>query len=179
MNTEIWKSVKGYEGHYEVSSFGRVKSMPRFKKARNGALTHPIKERILRQAKTKDGYYCVVLCKDSNPVTFRTHRIIAQAFIKNPKGKPQVNHKDRNRLNNSVDNLEWCTDSENIVHGLKNRPCRANGNNANNVKLTKDQVLSIRALHKAGCTTYSLAKQFNVHNSNIGYIVNRKSWKHI
>lgn len=103
--TEIWKDVSGYEGLYQVSNHGRVKRL--FK---NG------KENVLSGKKDKDGYVEVILSVNQRKKFFRLHRLVADVFIPNPENKPQINHKDRNKQNNSADNLEWATGSENVFH---------------------------------------------------------------
>ena len=103
--TEVWKDVLGYEGLYQVSSLGRVKRLHK-----NG------KENILTGKKDKDGYTEIILSKSRKKKYFRLHRIVADAFIPNPANKPQINHKDRDKQNNTVANLEWVTGSENVLH---------------------------------------------------------------
>lgn len=99
---EVWKDIKGYEGLYQVSNEGRVKSF-----YTNKILTPLV----------YDGYERVRLYKDKNWSTQRVHRLVANAFIPNPKNKPQINHLDENRSNNRVENLEWCTPKENCDYG--------------------------------------------------------------
>lgn len=99
---EIWKPIKGYEGLYEVSNLGRVKSFPR-----KG--NHYKEPTILKQSKYKSGYMYVNLNKNRQGKKYKIHRLVAQEFIPNPNKFPQVNHKDENKENNCVDNLEWCT----------------------------------------------------------------------
>ena len=111
---EVWKSVKGYEGLYKVSNLGRVKSIPRPKTT--GGILKPFK-----RAK----YLSVDLRKINKRKTFQVHRMVAEAFIPNPNNLEQVNHKDGNKLNNVVDNLEWCTCSENVKHAYKNQLMKA------------------------------------------------------
>lgn len=113
---EVWKDVKGYENLYEVSNLGRVKSKDRFT---TGNRNRKLKGKILIQCKNNLGYCIVYLCKDGKPKTTRVHRIVAGAFIENPTNKPYINHKDGNPQNNNVDNLEWCTQKENIHHAFK------------------------------------------------------------
>ena len=102
---EIWKDKKGYEGHYQVSNWGRVKSI-KFGK-----------EKILKLIKDKDGYLQVTLCKNNIKKVYKVHRLVAEAFIDNTDNLPQVNHKDENKLNNNVDNLEWCDRLYNVRYG--------------------------------------------------------------
>ena len=102
---EIWKPIKGYEGLYEVSNFGRIKSL-KFGK-----------ERIIKGSKDKYGYLQVGLSKNNKSKTFKVHRLVAEAFIDNTDNLPQVNHKDENPSNNVVSNLEWCDAKYNCNYG--------------------------------------------------------------
>ena len=104
----IWKDIKGYEGLYEVSNTGYIKSL-QFKK--------PF---IKKFNKNHQGYLSVSLYKDNENKLVKVHRVVAEAFISNPENKPQVNHKDGNKANNCVENLEWVTASENIKHSYAN-----------------------------------------------------------
>ena len=101
---EVWKDIKGYEGLYQVSNLGRVKSFP--KKTYS-------KERILTNIVNVDGYNVVDLCKDGKAKRQRVARLVAIAFVPNPEDKPQVGHKDESRTNDAADNLEWVTAKEN------------------------------------------------------------------
>ena len=104
MMEEIWKDVVGYEGLYEVSNLGRVR--------RDG--------KILKPTKIKNGYLYVGLHKNGIQKTVRVHRLVASAFIPNPQNLPCVNHKDEDKTNNAVDNLEWCTSQYNANYGTRN-----------------------------------------------------------
>ena len=108
---EQWKPIKGYEGLYEVSNLGRVKSIPR-----NG--TKKV-ERILKQYFDRYGYLYVALSKTTKK-KHKVHRLVTQTFIPNPKNKPQVNHINGDKTDNRVENLEWCTGSENQSHSINN-----------------------------------------------------------
>lgn len=114
MTEEIWRSIDGYEGLYEVSNTGLIRSLDRFVGNRNR-----IKGKILSIRIEKDGYCSVALSKDGKIKRYKIHRLVAQAFIPNPEGLPQVNHKDENKTNNNVDNLEWCTSKYNINYGSR------------------------------------------------------------
>lgn len=104
---EEWRPIKGYEGLYEVSNMGRVKSL------------HFDKEIIRKQVERTNGYMEVNLSKDGTTNVKVVHRLVAIAFIKNPNNYECVNHKDGNKKNNTVDNLEWCTAKENTHHAIK------------------------------------------------------------
>ena len=115
---EIWKDVVGYEGLYQVSNMGRVRSLTRKVKIQNTN-----KNRIFRGSikagcyELKNGYHVVSLYKNGKSKRFFTHRLVAVAFLENPLNLPQVNHKDENKKNNSVDNLEWCNAKYNTNYG--------------------------------------------------------------
>lgn len=116
---EIWKPIFGFEGWYEVSNFGRVKSLSRKCKSIHGERIVP--ERIMKFDKTADGYYQVHLSKNGERVRFKVHRLVAMAFIPNPLNLPQINHKDCNPANNCVWNLEWCDQTYNNNYGERNK----------------------------------------------------------
>lgn len=113
MNDEIWKDVPNYEGLYQVSSFGGIKSLDRLD-GRN----HRIKGVVMSPAIGHHGYYGVRLFKQGKGKSFMLHRLIASAFL-GEEPNLDVNHKDGNKTNNTIDNLEWCTRSENLNHAYK------------------------------------------------------------
>jgi hypothetical protein len=114
-NYEIWRDIPGYEGYYQVSNFGRVKSLSR--KVYNRGGFHISKEKILKQQLRKDRYFNVHLLKEGIVKIFFVHRLVALAFLPNPNQLPDINHKDENPSNNCVDNLEWCTEKYNMNYG--------------------------------------------------------------
>lgn len=101
---EIWKEILGYERTYEVSNFGRVRNI------RTG--------KILKPTNDKDGYLQLVLSKNGTRKTVKVHRLVAYAFLPNPQNLPQINHKDEDKTNNKVDNLEWCDSKYNNNYSL-------------------------------------------------------------
>ncbi len=111
---EIWKDIKEYEGLYQVSNMGRVKSLKR-----KDASGHLLNERLLSIAVTHSGYKYVGFYKDNQGKKFKVHRLVAQAFIPNPSDYPQVNHIDEDKTNNCVNNLEWCSAKYNANYGTK------------------------------------------------------------
>lgn len=117
---EVWKDVVGYEGYYMVSNLGRVKSL-RFR--------HIMREQLMTVSKRPDGYMSVGLSKDGVHITKTVHRLVATAFLENPNNLEMINHKDEDRSNNSVDNLEWCTRGYNQTYSLKLHPERNFGEN--------------------------------------------------
>ena len=111
MKNEEWRDVVGYEGLYQVSSEGRVKSLKR--KGRR-------KERILKHQIDRNGYLRLNLCAGGKSRLLFVHRLVCQAFHENPDNNPCVNHIDENKTNNAARNLEWCTYEENNNHGTRN-----------------------------------------------------------
>ena len=107
---EIWKDIEGFEGLYQVSNLGRTKSLN---------YNHTKKEKILKPSLNEKGYLLVNLYKEGKGRSYLVHRLVAQAFIPNPEDKPQVNHKDEDKTNNKVENLEWVTSKENINYGTR------------------------------------------------------------
>lgn len=113
--TEIWKDIQGYEGFYQISNLGNVKSLERVIDKGNGILQHR-KERIMNKRESVDGYYIAKLNVNKKSKSIAIHILVARHFIDNPNNYPEVNHKDCNRKNNQVDNLEWCTHQQNVEH---------------------------------------------------------------
>lgn len=113
---EIWKDVKEYEGLYQVSNYGRVKSISYFNHANKKS--YP-RNKILKPLKNEKGYLRIDLAKNGKSKKVRIHRLVAQTFISNPNNYQEVNHIDGNKQNNRVDNLEWCTHSYNMKHAVK------------------------------------------------------------
>ena len=167
MNEERWLPVVGYERWYEVSNLGRIR------RSAPGMATHI--GRIRKQSRTWRGYMYVKLCKDGvKSSSMRIHRIVARSFIgKCPYGK-EVNHKDGNKENNSLSNLEYVTNAENARHAAING-LRARGEEHCCAKLTEKKVLSIREEAKI-TTRRALAEKYHVCIGTIGVVCRRESW---
>jgi hypothetical protein len=182
MDKEIWKDIKGFEGLYQVSSFGRVKSLTRKVKSGNNALK-PIPEVILKFKINKDGYCVIRPSKDGKHYDKFVHRVVAEAFILNPENKPHVNHKWGNKKDNRAVALEWNTQSENELHafrtGLKEG---RKGSQHHGAKLNESQVKEIKSLYKGrgkGLSQQKIADKFGIGNVQVSRIINDQRWTHI
>lgn len=112
MLIEIWKDIKDYEGLYQVSNLGNIRSLDRVVTNYRGSFIKKGKPKSL--CNLTKGYKGVLLCKDGIQKVHKVHRLVAEAFIPNPENLPQVNHRDEDKTNNSVSNLEWCDNEYNI-----------------------------------------------------------------
>ena len=158
---EIWKDIEGFEGKYQISNKGNVRN----------------NTKLMVPQKTKFGYLKIRLSKNNIAKGYFMHRLVAKSFISNPNNKPQVNHKNGDKLNNTADNLEWMTQAENNKHaydaGLKPNKI---GTNNSNCKLTEADVINIRNSNKS---PKELAVIYNMSRNNIVDILNKKRWSHI
>ena len=120
MNMRKWKTIEGFKD-YEVSNIGEVRALPRYVevKGKTGNYMATRGGKMLKQTRNPLGYYYVGLCRDGKVYHFFVHRLVASAFIPNPRNVPQVNHLDENPSNNRADNLEWCTPKENSCYGTR------------------------------------------------------------
>lgn len=177
---ELWKDIKGYEGCYQVSNLGRIKSLDRMTNNQYGE--YFMKGRILKNSIIKDKGYCRVSLNNGNgKISKRVHRLVAEAFIPNPENKPEVNHKDGNKLNNCVSNLEWCTNKENIEHSIRTglkKHC--NGCSNSSSKFTEEDIIFIRKNYKKRDPMYggvTLARRYSCCPQTIYDIVTKKHYK--
>ena len=168
-NGEIFKPID-LNPKYSVSNFGRV---------RNNKTNKILSPRNLQ------GYQRVAFYVDGKQTDFRIHRLVAKAFILSPENKPQVNHINGNKSDNHVNNLEWCTNGENVRHALRtglidprNISLAVRGEKHPRAKLSEKQVMEIKKKLKYR-TGLSLAKEYNVTPSLISLIRNNKKWSHI
>lgn len=169
---EIWKDIPGYDGVYQVSNLGRVKSF------KHG------KTRIMKSCDNSRGYLAIQLQKDGITKHHNIHRLVASAFF--GQSDKQINHKDFDRSNNKLENLEYCTQKENSKHALDNgrkgifRTGDVIGSNNKNSKLKDNDILIIRTIRKVSdITNTQIAKLFDVSQSTIGAILKSRTWKHI
>lgn len=119
---EEWRDIPGYDGYYQISNQGRVRSKDRYARVCGGG-QRLVKGRVMALTKATNGYPMINLSYKRVLSHHLVHRLVAQAFIPNPNNYPQVNHKDENITNNCVDNLEWCTAKYNANYGTRNQRC--------------------------------------------------------
>lgn len=174
MEQEIFKSVKGYEGVYEISNWGRLKSLP--KRCRG----HNTGETFLKLVLNK-GYFRVNLLKHSVRQTVRIHVLVATYFCFHPKGCTVVNHLNTIKTDNYYKNLEWTTYGGNTRHAVLNgcwHPRK--GEECYLSKLKEESVIKIRGLWEVGgLTKTEIGKSFKVHRQTVADIISRRLWKHI
>lgn len=169
---EIWKDIAGYDGAYQVSNLGRVKSMPRI-------IVRPIgtcmtKERIIKTYRLKGGYVNVMLRHDGKSINHNVHRLVAEAFI--PNKNPEydcINHKDGDKTNNCVENLEWCNHSLNCLHAYDNGMSKKAG------KLTDEQVREVRSRISNGEKIIDIANRMNVRKRIISNIKHHQTYNRV
>ena len=161
---EEWRDIRGYEGKYQVSNLGRVKSL----KDTHGNY----REKILKPRNSHE-YLSVVLCKNSKSKTYTIHRLVAMHFIENPNNYPEVNHKDENKQNNRVENLEWCDRKYNCNYGTYNKRLSEKRKDYKHTKETKKRMSEKRkgsknpASRKVQCIT--TGKKFNTRKEASEY----------
>lgn len=173
--SEFWLAIVDYEGMYEVSNLGRVKSLDRVD-SRGWA----IKGRIMKMFLNRAGYFKVQLFCNGKPSTRLVSRLVAQAFISNPENKPTVNHLNGNKASNVVENLEWATHEENSKHAVATglRPPNRGIKNGQS-KLTPALIHRARTLNEVGHGQRKIAKLFGVSKSCIASALKGTNWKHL
>lgn len=162
--TEIWRDIDGYEGLYQVSNFGRVKSF-----WRGG--------RILKPNLNRCGYLQVTLCCGGKQKHMYVHRLVAQAFVPNPESKCEVNHIDGDKTDNRAENLEWSTAFENMRHAYATGLQSAlQGEEHSNAKLANEQVRYVRE-NPDNLSGRELARRFNVNPQTISDVQRGKKYR--
>jgi hypothetical protein len=170
------KSVRGYEGIYEVSIYGNIFSLKR-----RDRMGRRIEGKQLSPSILSMGYPGVTLCNNGKEKKALVHRLVAEAFLENPDELPQVNHKDGNKENNHLENLEWVSSKQNIAHSIEmGLKVTAVGERASKAKLTESDVIKIRELLKnSDLSLRAIARNYNVHHKTIANIRDNKNWTHI
>ena len=181
---ECWVDIPNYDGYYQVSNYGKVRSLDRVITEKTGK-TQTLKGRILKPRINRGGYYYVGLRKNGSKATFAIHQLVAQAFLDNPENKPTVYHLNGIKTDNNVNNLEWATYSENLKHASKTGlrtsvSLEAVGEKNYKRKLKPEQVIEIKRLLAEGNLTHKeIANQFSVARSTITEIKSGRRWKHL
>jgi len=174
---EEWKPVVGYEGIYEVSNMGRVRSLSRRAKTWFGS--REVFSRIRKTFIHKNGYEYIVLSKKGKNRTYRIHRLVAEAFCSNPNSREIVHHLNRKPDDNHASNLIWVNQMENIGFSVQSGT-RAKGEGHGMAILTKQDVLEIRDKYIPRKYSYQkLGDEYGVDQSTIHLIVKRRKWNHI
>lgn len=174
---KTWKPIKRFNGDYEVSDCGDVRSTHRVIKKRDGTVYTRISKEL--SPANRKGYLVYGISYNWKMSSHLAHRLVAEEFLPNPDNKKEVNHKDGNKANNNVLNLEWVTRRENLDHAIKNGlVARNSGEKNGNSKLTQEIVDNIRATYKPH--TFGLlktARMFNTSKRNVLDIIKNKIWK--
>ena len=169
---EIWKPIYGYEGYYEISNMGNVKTLKRKKYIPKNNSYGYIKERKLKPWKDSNGYMNIDLCKNKKSTRYKVHRLVAETFIDNPENLPFVNHIDFNTSNNKVENLEWVTARGNVMHSFSNGRISV----PKNTKFPFKTVKEIRELYETGkYSQVALSERFGVSTNQVSRIVRYKT----
>ena len=169
--TEIWKDIKSWEGLYQVSNFGRVKSL------RYERILKPNKP---RRGNNRTGYCHVILCDRNRRVSAKVNKLVAEAFVPNPNNLPTVRYIDGNKMNNNASNLIWSTHKDNTAHAIELGNVNHNGENSALSRYTENTIQSIRReFDKGGVTKKALSDKYGMSYTNVLRIINRDIWNHI
>lgn len=178
--TEEWRDIPEYEGLYQVSNQGRVRSLPRVVIRSNGTPLS-VSGRTLKAAPNSGGYLCVGLSKADKQWVPRVHILVAQTFIGQRPAGYDINHKNGDKTDNRAENLEYVTRAQNVQHAYDNGliiPDRGEANG--NSKLTAEQVIEIRGRYaEGGISQETLGKEYGINQTQVGFIVRREVWTHI
>ena len=186
IKNEVWRPIPKFEGYYEASNMGRIKSLDRTIEKpdkKTGKINYMTRKGKIFKIRFKQNrrYMVIRLCKYGYILNAPVHRVIAMTFIPNPDNKPQVNHINGIKTDNRVENLNWVNNSENVLHAIDSGLMKyAVGENHGSALFTEEDVLKIRELHASKkYNMVEIGKMFNTNNSRIYEIVSRKTWKHI
>lgn len=171
MENEAWADVLGYEGVYQVSTLGRVR--------RVGGSARARATRVLKDCDNGNGYRYIKLCSNGVPRNHYVHILMAQAFLPNPENKPQVNHIDGVKSANRIDNLEWATLSENMLHAADMGLTKVKGEENSMSRYTCVEILEIRRLFAEGHNQRAIGRRFGMSFANVNRVIHRRLWQHV
>lgn len=177
---EQWKAIPGFEGYYEASTLGNIRSVSRkvIIHGASGDYERSLKSKPMTPLPDGKGYYLMVeLSRDGRSKRYLIHRLVAQTFIENPESLPEVNHKDENKRNNRVDNLEWCTHAYNNNYGSKKTASRGEGNAQ--CKFSEATILELKRQYKPNDPefgTKGLSEKFGISISHVSAIIHGRRW---
>jgi NUMOD4 motif/HNH endonuclease len=174
---EVFVDIPGYEGYYQVSNYGNVRSLDRVITQQNGK-KQLVKGRALKPHLTNKGYFKVHLSLKGKRKSRSIHRLVALAFLPNPLNKPQVNHINGCKTDNNLCNLEWNTQSEQQIHAYQNG-LQSRGEKHHYAKLTRAEVIQIKQLLRGRVLQKDIAIRFKVSQQVISAINTGTRWNHI
>lgn len=175
---EVWKDIPGFEGNYSVSNLGRVRSNFRTVPGNMIGIRRPVKERILCFRTRSNGYLDLTLRINGKRYSLLVHRLMCETFYGIDPNKTYVNHKDGNKLNNALVNLEWCTPAENNRHALDTGLRKQNGSQSSLSKLTEADIPVILELKKT-MSYREIGLMYGVYKTAIFKVCKGESWKHV
>lgn len=187
MTEEIWKDIPGFEGRYQVSNLGKVKSLDRktIKKDSHGGLCiqqskgMPLKQFLNGGRKGTKYPFVVLTVSHSIQKSYNVHRLVALVFVDNPEGKLEVNHKDGDKSNNNANNLEWCTRKENVAHSVKSGLFFTMNGVHSNCKVSLETIIQVKKELANGIDRKSIAKKYNLNLDTVKHIFLGKTGKHV
>ena len=168
---EVWKDVKGYEGLYQVSNYGRVKSLERSVNNNKNGGKRKLPERIIVPTDNGNGYKIVGLHKERKRKNFYLHRLVAEHFLLNPQNKKYINHLDYDTSNNTVTNLEWCTQKENVAYSVSHmkKPRKKYKPTNTGEKYISKKISRNKTYYVVNIATKGICKYFKCLNDAINY----------
>lgn len=175
---EIWKNIKEYENMYQCSNLGNIRTLDRYVYSKDGSRKHFRKGTLLKTIKNKNGYLQVGLNKNGCRKMKYIHRIVAETFLNNPNYLKVVNHKDGNKTNNKIQNLEWCTLSENSIHACRYLQKNNNKKNQTKKKVKVCIVDTLLNIEKNYESIQKTSDEINLSCTQIQrYLDKNKKWK--
>lgn len=170
---EVWKPIIGFEGSYEISSYGNVKTLSkRVISAIHSSGYRMTKEKALKKVLNKNGYLYITISKNNKAYGRSVHRLVAIHFIANPNNCPEVNHINTIKTDNHISNLEWNTSVQNTQHAF------ITGHKASRVKLSIDKIIKIRELHLSGkLSNKEIGNIYNIKGEAVRRVIIGETWK--